>query len=183
MHPRTLFSALLLASTATAQLLKQGDGDLPRCGQSCSILTTAQSQCNGGSSTSATAWSCFCQAVYKASGGALTTMCAGSCTNPTDDSAIGAWFAENCGSDNGASEHGGSTNTGGTGSNNGAATTSSSPSNLPSTTTASGSYVSGANAQDCPDWWSCHWVRSTSLQLTISKANVIHRNGSSWSSS
>lgn len=182
MQPRTLLSALLLlASTASAQLLTQGNGDLPSCGQSCSVLTQAQSQCNGAASTSLSAWSCFCQAVWKASAGALTTMCATSCTDPADDSAIETWYTANCGSDNGASEHGG--NTGGTGTNNGAASSSAVPSTLPSTTAASGSYVGGANDQNCADWWSCHWVRLPLLCLSIFRANVLHRNGSSWLSS
>lgn len=147
----------LFASIASAQLLTQGIGNLPACGQTCAVLTQAEQQCNGASSTSPSAWSCFCKDVYSSSNGALTTMCASSCTDTSDNTQIENWFTANCGSDNGASEHGGTGNTGGTGTSGNTASSGVS-SNLPSTTATGGTYVSGENTQGCTGWWSCHWV-------------------------
>ena len=153
MQLRNLF---LLAATASAQLLAQGNGNLPSCGQSCATLTSAQQTCSGGSSASLSAWSCFCQTVWTASGGALTTMCASSCANPSDNTAISTWYTNNCGSDNGQSEHGGGSGT----NNNGGAAPSASASSAPSATANSGANSGGAYAPTCADWWSCHWVGS-----------------------
>ena len=96
----------LLTSSAFAQLLTHGNGKLPACGQTCPVLTLAQQACNGASSTSIEAWVCFCKSTWKATGGALTTICATSCTDPQDKTQVETWYTSNCGSDNGASEHG-----------------------------------------------------------------------------
>lgn len=109
MQPHKILSALVLPSTATPQLLTHGIGNLPVCGQSCSILTDAQSQCNGGSNTSLSVWSCFCKAVWSASVHSLITACATTCTTANDNRLVQTWYTKNCGIDEGASEHGGDT--------------------------------------------------------------------------
>lgn len=161
MKPHQSITALLLsASLASAQLLTNGIGSLPSCGQSCSVLTAASSSC--GSS-----WSCFCQNVWKNSNHDLTAVCASSCgAGSTDNAAVSTWYTTNCGSDNGVSEHSsgnsGSTNGGG-GTN--AATTSASI--VPTSSASAVSSATGANDQPCASWWDCHWVRTPSPLLLL----------------
>jgi hypothetical protein len=153
---RTVILSALLTPLISAQLLQQGIGNLPSCGTQCSVLTQAQQSCGGTSSTDLSAWSCFCQTVWTGSGGALTTMCATSCSNPSDNTAIEQWYTQNCGDDNGASEHGGgSSSNGGTGTS---PSQSGAPSSGASTTANAGTSASDADAEQCGDWFSCHWV-------------------------
>lgn len=149
MKPQRTLPPLLLALSAstmtTAQLLTQGNGNLPSCASSCSILTAAQSQCGSN-------WNCFCTTVWANSNHALTTMCASACTSATDNSAINTWYTANCGSDNGASEHGGS--------GSGVASSSANAATSTSTTNSGGTSASGPNDVDQgqPTWWDGHWV-------------------------
>lgn len=157
----------ILAPLASAQILRdQSNGILPSCASSCPTLTQAQSSCNGGSNADAQAWSCFCQTVWANSGGALTTMCTTTCTNPSDNTLIDQWYTANCGSDNGASEHGSSSNSGNNG-NSGSAPSSSAAGSGPSTTANAGTSASNASSSSCSGgWFSCHWVSMHSAVLS-----------------
>ncbi|KAK5173325.1 uncharacterized protein LTR77_002006 [Saxophila tyrrhenica] len=158
----TLLPAVLLPLASAQVLSDTSNGQLPQCGQSCSVLTQAQSACGGTSADDAQAWSCFCRQVWSGSGGDLTTMCANSCSSPSDNTQVSQWYTQNCGSDNGASEHGGgSSSSGGSSSNGGSAaapgsSSSSSPS-TPSNTANAGTSASDLDDQGCSDWFDCHW--------------------------
>lgn len=152
----TLLPAIL-APLASAQILQdQSNGILPSCASSCSALTQAQTSCNGASNVDAQAWSCFCQAVWANSAGALTTMCATTCTSPSDNTLVEQWYTQNCGSDNGASEHGGGSGSGTSG-NTGSAPSSAAA--APSGTADGSTSGSDGSSGGCSgDWFSCHWV-------------------------
>jgi hypothetical protein len=94
-----------LSLLSSAQLL--AGSSLPTCAQSCKILIQAEQSCGGVSNSNESTWKCFCTKVWKASEGALTTVCASFCTDPTDNIKVVQWYTSNCGSDSGASEHGG----------------------------------------------------------------------------
>lgn len=144
MKTASILLLALLCATSNAQLLNNGDGQLPSCGQDCSALTTAQSNC--GSS-----WSCFCSRIYSNSGGNLNSVCAASCTNPTDNAAVVSWYTANCGSDNGAKEHGSGSG--------GQETASTAASAATSSTTATGVESTSSSSGNCGgSWWNCHWV-------------------------
>lgn len=142
----------ILSNAASAQLISQGNGALPACGQRCAGLMSPQSQC--GSS-----WACFCSRVWASSNGILASVCASSCPNPADNAAVSAWYAANCGSDNGASEHpaGGG---GGSPSASASAPSASASSTGVDSGTSSGSSCGGS-------WWDCHWVRNSTHSLAI----------------
>ena len=107
MRRAQFFLVLAYSLDVCAQLLAHSNGNLPDCADSCDALNSAVKVCNGLHSTSLTTWSCFCQTFWTASDGSITTSCAQSCTNPSDNVGISTWYTNNCGSDNGASEHGG----------------------------------------------------------------------------
>ena len=161
----------LLTSLSYAQVLTQGNGRLPQCGQSCTVLTTAQQSCNGQSSTSLETWACFCTAVWTGSGQSPATMCATSCTNPEDNADISTWYTQNCGSDNGASEHGG-------GPGGGSSGTTSGDTSQASTTSTGAEATSSEDGECVGSWWKCHWVNCRSLPVSKATANVAHSNGS-----
>lgn len=163
-----LFLLTLLSSLTSAQLLHNSNGQLPSCARRCSVLTQAQSSCGGRSSTSLSTWSCFCAAVWKNSNESPSTMCSSECTNPSDNTAVGTWYTENCGSDNGASEHSGSSG----GNGGGSAPAGSSAAPAPSASTAAGTGVTttpGLNESSCSGWWHCHWVRHSISQPNVQR--------------
>ncbi|KAH9842148.1 integral membrane protein [Teratosphaeria destructans] len=104
---RVLLISLTLAS---AQLLTNGNSQLPSCASSCQVLTQAASACGGGTTTaSQSTWSCFCQSGYlKSLYDSDTGICDSVCTSVADSQQVSTWYKSNCGSDNGASEHAGS---------------------------------------------------------------------------
>ena len=158
MKPTLTTALLALAPLTSAQYLSnQQYGTLPSCASNCPALTTPQQQC------SANDWACFCSGVWSQIQSAPSQICSQTCTSPQDVTQAYQWYTQNCGSDNGASEHGGSNsgsgNSGSNGNNNnggsgGSGTSSSSPSQSSSSTSSSGS-----NEDNVPSsWWDGHWV-------------------------
>ncbi|KAK3723870.1 hypothetical protein LTR37_001354 [Vermiconidia calcicola] len=147
----SLLLTALLASSASAQLLAQGNGQLPQCGQSCPVISSAVQQCNGASNADLNTWACFCESVWTNSNQNIAAVCAASCTNPTDNTAISTWYTNNCGSDNGASLHGGSSAGSGTSGTTGATGSES------SSAANEGAPTSDADESSGGSWWSGHW--------------------------
>lgn len=142
MKTTAALSVVLIATISNAQLLTSGHGQLPACTRQCPILTSAQSSCG-------TSWSCFCPKVWQASNQNLATACSDVCTSTPDNAAVSSWYIANCGSDNGASEHG-----------DDATSTSTTSALQPSSgTTSTGVHSAKSSGNDCSaSWWHCHWV-------------------------
>ncbi|KAF2765747.1 hypothetical protein EJ03DRAFT_330679 [Teratosphaeria nubilosa] len=150
---------VLLAPLAltSAQLLINGNSQLPSCASSCQPLIEAASACGGTSTASQSTWSCFCQSGYLESlYDSDTGICDSVCTSASDSQQVSAWYKTNCGSDNGASEHADSA------SSTTAGTATSASVNVASTIasdTGATANSSGSSGGD-KSWWSTHyrWV-------------------------
>ncbi|KAK5675350.1 hypothetical protein LTS10_012117 [Elasticomyces elasticus] len=163
---QTLTLLPLLAALSSAQLITNGNSQLPSCASTCTLLSQAAQACGGTTSSNQAIWSCFCQSAY------LTTLysspsgiCDATCTNPTDNQQVMTWFTSNCGTDYGASEHADSGTTvvvlTSTSTSAPVAAPTGSTAAVP-TTTASGGYVDpdAQPSSDGKSWWSAHykWV-------------------------
>ncbi|KAK4539603.1 hypothetical protein LTR36_010539 [Oleoguttula mirabilis] len=155
-------SSLLFAASAAAQLLTNGNSQLPSCATGCQNLVNAAQACGGTSTATQQIWSCFCQSAY------LTTLytsangvCESACTSPTDEQQVMTWYTSNCGTDNGASEHVEVTTVIVTTSSAGATVApSSSAASLPTTTATGGTVDPDSDTSDGKGWWGAHykWV-------------------------
>ncbi|EMC90822.1 hypothetical protein BAUCODRAFT_80748 [Baudoinia panamericana UAMH 10762] len=166
--PAIIALSALLFRSASAQLLTNGNSQLPSCAATCTLLNQAAQACSGTATADQGTWSCFCQSAYLKT--LYTTpngVCDQFCTNPSDNQQVMTWYTSNCGSDNGAIEHAGSatgattvvvTSTSMTSTTTAAAATSD---GVQPTTTASGGSASVSNLNTSnADWWSIHyrWV-------------------------
>ncbi|KAK3109667.1 hypothetical protein LTR53_016827 [Teratosphaeriaceae sp. CCFEE 6253] len=114
-HARPPLLLLLAATTATAQLLTNGNSQLPSCATGCALLQQAAQACGGTTTASQTIWSCFCQSGYLVSlYSSPSGICDASCTAASDNQRVMTWFTTNCGTDHGASEHADAGSGGGT---------------------------------------------------------------------
>lgn len=153
----------LLATLASSQTLLTfgGTGGLPTCAEQCTTLTSAQTACVPPAvpDTDTTAyWACFCGSagldpLWQASSAAFCTEC-----DTADQASIVSWFGTNCGSDNGVSEHQGTSTTAAAAATSAASTTSSLATSAASNTAASGTTSTSADAVETGSWWSNHWV-------------------------
>lgn len=167
-----LLPSLLLTlsiTAASAQLLTDGNSQLPSCATNCPLLNQAAQACGGTQSADQQIWSCFCQSAY------LTTLktspsgiCDGVCTSSNDNQQLMTWYNTNCGSDYGASEHAGSQ----TGASASASTTSAATGTAavqtrtdaaqPTTSTFSTAGAGSVGADDDDSykgsWWHAHYV-------------------------
>ncbi|KAF2720038.1 hypothetical protein K431DRAFT_227400 [Polychaeton citri CBS 116435] len=160
----SIFATTTLAQSTQGVL---SFGNIPQCGNQCGVLSSAATECGGGSSSSQAIWACFCQRVYSANPTAIvsgTGLCTDTCSSTSDQSATIDWFRSQCGDDNGASEHADSGS--GSGGTNTQSSTASTSSSTGSTTSASGNGGSGASTDgngilgenpSTEDWWSRHW--------------------------
>ncbi|WPG99041.1 Hypothetical protein R9X50_00184600 [Acrodontium crateriforme] len=154
------------ATTTSAQLLTNGNSQLPACASTCTLLNQAAQACGGTAAANQAIWACFCQSGYLVplytSGSGI---CEQFCPNPTDNQQVETWYKSNCGTDHGASEHADpdsgsgattvvitSTSTAAAGST--ATTSTTSPS---STAGFSGSNTSTSTVQQSGGWFSTHW--------------------------
>ncbi|KAK3109564.1 hypothetical protein LTR53_017052 [Teratosphaeriaceae sp. CCFEE 6253] len=153
---------LLLAATATAQLLTNGNSQLPSCATGCALLQQAAQACGGTTTASQTIWSCFCQSGYLVSlYSSPAGICDASCTAASDNQQVMTWFTTNCGTDHGASEHAGAGSGGGT--TVVVITSTSTPASaatgaaLPSTTASGGTVEPNTHTSSGSTWWNGHW--------------------------
>lgn len=143
MKPINITSGLLLvAASASAQLLTNGIGSLPTCAQQCTILTSVATQCGSN-------WQCFCSRVYTQSNNSPGTVCSTSCTAAQDEALVTQWYTANCGSDNGVSEHQNA---------RAGSTTASGSAASASASAAAAAGTASAPTGGCSSWWDCHWV-------------------------
>jgi len=175
LRPIAPFFLTLLAftiTTTTAQLLTNGNSQLPSCATTCPLLEQAAAACGGTTTADQAIWSCFCQSAYLTSLKTSDTgICDSVCTSASDGQQVVTWFNSNCGTDDGASEHADSgtttvvavisTSTSYSSTSTATATAAvaaTSDAALPSTT-ASGSEVDPADQTSYTgNWWSSHWV-------------------------
>lgn len=164
-HTRTAYPSLLLAavSLVSAQLLTNGNSQLPSCATGCQNLINAAEACGGTTTANQQIWSCFCQSAYlKTLYTSATGVCDSVCTNPTDNQQVMTWYTSNCGTDDGASEHVDVTTVIITTTSASAGATlavSSSAAALPTTTASGGTDDPADSTSDDKGWWGAHYVR------------------------
>lgn len=172
LHPSLLLAPLLLAVSTAAQVLTSGNSQLPACAQSCQLLNQASQACGGTQSVSQGIWSCFCQSGYLTSlYNSPAGICDGSCPDPAQNQQVMTWYQNECGSDNGASEHSGNGNSG-NGNGNGGQTTVQTSTSTQSTSAAAGTSTSSSSSGDSSSssssqssssssssgsWWDTHY--------------------------
>jgi len=162
-----VLSALLFASLVAAQVLVNGNSQLPSCATGCTLLQQAAQACGGVSAADQAIWSCFCQSGYlKTLYTSPDGICDSSCTSASDQQQVMTWYKSNCGTDDGASEHAGSGSTStSTSAGAGATTATSGGASSPSTTASGGVTSSANNLTSGERWWHDHyvWTRADDL--------------------
>ncbi|TKA73061.1 hypothetical protein B0A55_09495 [Friedmanniomyces simplex] len=168
--PLLLLLLAALTALTTAQLLTNGNSQLPSCATTCPLLLQAAQACSGTTTATAQTWSCFCQSGY------LTTLytspagiCDGVCTSASDAQQVMTWFTTNCGTDDGVAEHAGSGSGGGgttvvvitststSAPATAAATATGTGAALPSTTASGGTAEPDVRTSSGKTWWDGHW--------------------------
>ncbi|KAK5114021.1 hypothetical protein LTR85_010327 [Meristemomyces frigidus] len=163
-HTSTAILSLFLTSYTSAQLLTNGNSQLPSCATGCQNLINAAQACGGTTTANQQIWSCFCQSAYlKTLYTSATGTCDSACTNPADNQQVMTWYTSNCGTDDGASEHIDVTTVIITTTSASAAATvaaSGSAASLPTTTASGGTVDPDSNTSDGKSWWNAHykWV-------------------------
>lgn len=166
-HTFASTSALLscLASLTSAQLLTNGNSQLPSCASSCTLLNQAAQACGGTTTADQAIWVCFCHSAYLTSlYSSPNGICDQSCTDPSDNQQVMTWYTSNCGTDYGASEHAdsGATTVVITSTSTSAAPTvaaGTSAAALPTTTASGGTVEPDSRGSGDGSWWSTHYVR------------------------
>ncbi|KAK1083718.1 hypothetical protein LTR33_003093 [Friedmanniomyces endolithicus] len=163
---RLLFAALI-TTTTTAQLLTNGNTQLPSCASNCPLLAQAEQACGGTTSATQAIWSCFCQSGYLTSlYNSPAGICDAVCTSPSDNQQVMTWFTTNCGKDDAASEHAAAGSGGGGGGGTTVVVVTSTSTSaiatgtgavLPSTTASGGTVEPDVHTSSGRTWWDLHW--------------------------
>lgn len=152
----------LLSTSASAQLLTNGNSQFPSCASTCQLLNQAAQACGGTASADQATWACFCQSAYLRNlYSSPTGICDAYCTNPSDNQQVMTWYKGNCGTDLGASEHANaaettSSATAGVATTAAASTTSGAV--LPTTSSSGGTVTPDNETSSGGSWWDQHYV-------------------------
>ncbi|KAK0304376.1 hypothetical protein LTR01_007477 [Friedmanniomyces endolithicus] len=159
-----LLALTLLTTTTTAQLLTNGNTQLPSCASACPLLAQAAQACGGTTAATQAIWSCFCQSGYLTSlYNSPAGICDAVCTSASDNQKVMTWFTSNCGRDDGAAEHAAAGSDGGgttvvvVTSTSTSAIATGTGAVLPSTTASGGTVEPDVHTSSGRTWWDLHW--------------------------